>query len=65
MRVSGLPLFVVRVAGVRAAEMRAALGCRPKKGSQFAARLVARYRRSQFYYNKNFVLKQIFICLST
>ena len=47
--------------------------CDPKKGSQFAARLVARYRRSQFYYaiglwpslkreahyNKNFVKSQI------
>ena len=32
---------------------------RSKKGSQFAARLVARYRRSQFYYNKNFFKMQM------
>ena len=62
MRVSGLPRFVVRAA--ECVPLGACRACDPKKGSQFAARLVARYRRGQFYNNKNFVLKQIFICLS-
>ena len=66
MRVSGLPrliAFTLCVNFICAAGVRRP--CGPKKGSQFAARLVARYRRSQFYNNKNFVSKQIFICLST
>ena len=55
-----------RLCGLRVCRAGLCRPCSSKKGSQFAARPVARYRRSQFYNNKNFFKKQAmhFICFA-